>query len=70
MIKPLREAYESYERMRLEEEAVKSTSADSPETSTTEKGLESNSDVQIFRDKRKGSKEKLIHSSIKNQVLM
>ena len=76
MIKPLREAYENYERMRLEEEAVKSAAADSPETSTVEKGLETGSDVQKFRDKKKGSKltnkeqERLIHSPIKNQVLM
>lgn len=75
MIKPLREAYENYERMRLEEEAVKSVAVDSPETSTTEKGLKTNSDVQMFRDKKKVSKmankeqEELIHSSIKNQVL-
>ena len=76
MIKPLREAYENYERMRLEEEAVKSAAVDSPETSTTEKGLKTNSDVQMFRDKKKVSKmankeqEELIHSSIKNQVLL
>ena len=56
MIKPLREAYENYERMRLEEEAVKSAAADSPETSTTEKGLKTSSDIQMFRDKKKASR--------------
>ena len=76
MIKPLREAYENYERMRSEEEAVKSAAVDFPEASTTEKGLKTSSDVQMFRDKKKASKvvnkkqEKLIHSPINNQVLL
>lgn len=75
MIKPLREAYENYERIRLEEEAVKSAAADSPETSTTENGMKTSSDVQMFRDKNSSKManrehEKLNHSSIKNQVLL
>jgi len=56
MIKPLRESYENYERMRLEQEAVKSAAVDFPErTSTTEKGLKTSSDVQMFRDKKRVS---------------
>ena len=77
MIKPLREAYENYERMRLEEESVKSATVDSLETSTTEKGLKASSDVQMFRDKKASrgkmankEQEKLTHSFIKNQVLL
>ena len=76
MIKPLRAAYENYERIRLEEEAVKSAAdVDSPETSTTENGLKASSDVQLFRDKKASKmasrdQEKLNHSSFKNQVLM
>ena len=80
MIKPLREAYENYERMRLEEEAVKTAAAaESPETSTVDKGLEAsscNTDGKMFRDKKKASKqankeqEKLFRSSTKSQVLM
>ena len=76
MIKPLRAAYENYERIRLEEEAVTSAAdVDSPETSTTENGLKTNSDVQMFRDKKVSKManrehEKLNHSSIKNQVLL
>lgn len=76
MIKPLREAYENYERVRLEEEAVKSATVDSPETSTPEKGLKTTSNEQMFRDKKAASKvvnkeqEKLTHSSIKSQVLL
>lgn len=76
MIKPLREAYENYERVRLEEEAVKSATVDSPETSTPKKGLKTTSNVQMFRDMKKPNKvvnkeqEKPTHSSIKNQVLL
>lgn len=76
MIKPLREAYENYERVRLEEEAVKSATVDSPETGTPEKGLKTTSNEQMFRDKKAASKvvnkeqEKLTHSSIKSQVLL
>lgn len=80
MIKPLREAYENYERMRLEEEAVKAAAAaESPETSTVDKGLEAatcSTDGKMFRDKKKASRpankdqEKLFRTSIKSQVLM
>ena len=75
MIVPLREAYENYERMRLEEEDVKAAEADSPETSTADKGLESSSTYgKIFREKKASKQankeqEKLTLSSIKSQLL-
>ena len=40
MIVPLREAYENYERMRIEEEEVKAATADFPESSPPEKTLD------------------------------
>ena len=40
MIVPLREAYENYERMRIEEEEVKAATTDFPKSSPPEKTLD------------------------------